>query len=148
MRREARNTVLSVPCDVAYAFLVDYRNDRLWRTELISAELVSGTCGEAGAHYSGTVEWHGMTVPHELELVTCSRPSRIHFKSEISNLCIEVIYNLYDKGSGACYLTVDYILSMDGPLVILEPFGWGLLMGWVNDAMPRLPQVLLERQGQ
>jgi len=148
MRRETRNAVLSVPRDVAFDFLSDYRNDLLWRPELKAAELVSGTCGEAGARYAGTVEWHDMSAPHELDLVACSRPSRLHFNYQVSDLALEVVYNLYDKGPDACYLTVDYIFEIAGPLSMLEPFGWGLFMGWVDDDLPRLPVVLLEQQGR
>jgi len=141
LRSDSRHLVLSVPCDVAYDFLADYRNDLLWRPELKTVSLKSGTAGEPGAVYEASLEWYGITGEHELVLVECTRPRQLHARSQSANLCIDVVYTLHD-GEDRCLLTVDYMLAMDGPLVLLEPFGWSLLMGWVNDDLPRLEKAV------
>jgi len=141
VRRESVRVDLFVAPDVAYDFLLDYRNDLLWRSELKSVEVKSGEPGEPGVVYDGTMDWQGLTFPHTLELMECRRPTRIHVRSESPNLCTDVVYNLHERDTG-CLLIAEYILCMEGPSLVLEPFGWALLLGWAKDDLPRLPTVL------
>lgn len=135
--------LLPASCSVAYDFLCDYRNDARWRLEVSDVQLLTGSAGEKGARYFGRLEWNGIDVPHELEIVEADRPSKILIRSESPNLLIDVEYSLQDRGA-RCELTATYTLDMGGPLRVVEPFGWALLMGWARDDLPHLPVVLAD----
>ena len=146
MRRESVQVELFVSPEVVYDFLIDYRNDVRWRPELKSVELRTGTSGEPGAVYDGTMDWQDVTFAHTLELVDCTRPVRIHVKSEAPNLCVDVVYRLHEHESG-CLLVADYTLCMEGPQIVLEPFGWAMLMGWAKEDLPNLQSALEGQPG-
>lgn|GEM_PF-6193635 len=141
MRQETRRIVLPVSAAVAFDFVADYSNDPEWRSEILSATLVSGVRGEAGARYMGDIEWYGVQVSHELEVVECRRPTHIHVRSQSPSLQIDVRYDLEDQHD-RCLLSAEYTLEMEGALALVEPFGWALLTGWVNEDLPRLPKTL------
>lgn len=104
-------------------------------------QLASGTAGTEGAVYRGRLEWNGIDVPHELQIIEARRPSTLLIRSESPNLRIDVGYVLAGRGT-ECELIATYTLDMAGPLRVVEPFGWALLIGWVKDDLPRLPAVL------
>lgn len=143
MRTESRELFLPVSAATAYEYLLDYRNDVTWRDEITRVELVEGDGAQPGTKYKGTLVWNGLDVSHDVELVEAKPDSTIRIVSDSPNLKIDVRYAL-DDGEESCLLTVTYRLGMTGPLVVLEPFGWALFMGWVNDDLPRLQKTLTE----
>lgn len=144
MRTETREILLPVSAETACAFLADYRNAPLWHDELTHAELLSGEPGEQGARFAGRIEWYGSEVRHELEMAEIRCPGLVHLKCELPDARVSVRYVL-EPGGRRSTLLATYRLELDGPLVILEPFAWAVLTGWVNDDLPNLPVVLAER---
>lgn len=142
MRRETWTISLPCTCEDAYDFLVDYRNDSLWRDEISEISLVSGAVGEQGALYQGHLDWHGLGATHTAFTVQAERPSRIHLRSEAPELVIDVVYLLGSDGDD-CTLKCEYVLDMTGATGLLEPFGWSLFTGWIRDDLPKLGAAIL-----
>lgn len=143
MRRETWKLSLPCTCEDAYDFLVDYRNDAIWRDEISEIVLVSGAVGESGAMYEGHLDWHGLGATHTAQTVEAVRPSKIHLRSETPEHAIDVVY-LLASNEGGCELSCEYMLAMTGPTGLLEPFGWSLFAGWIKDDLPKLAGAIEE----
>lgn len=147
MRTQSRELTIAASCESVWGFLADYRNDLLWRDELKECRLVSGRPREAGAMYYARIAWEGLYADYHVVCTALSRPSHIGYRTTVHGAPTASDYTLYPQGD-ATLLVVSYMLTMEGPMHLLEPFAWGLLTRWSSLGFDRLPLVLQERLTQ
>lgn len=141
MRTETHVITVCKRNESVWEFLADYRNDLLWRPELKECRLVSGAVGEVGAVYHGVVSWEGLVAEYDVECVAADPYDEIAYRTLVDSACTSISYKLESKGDETD-LTISFTLNMDGPLIVLEPFAWGILSRWARSAEQSLPQAL------
>lgn len=141
MRSQSHEVFLPARCAAAFDFLVDFRNDMHWRHEMVSIEVAEGEAGCDGCRYDAVLDWYDRQVPHEVVMVEARPPTFIHLASEDGDYSLHVRYRLEDHGR-VTRLEASYTLDMTGPLVMIEPFAWAVVTGFIKDDLPQLPEYL------
>lgn len=141
MRSQSHEVFLPARCEAAFDFLVDFRNDIKWRHEMVCIDLIEGDAGTDGSRFDAVLDWYDRRVPHEVTMVEARRPNFIHLVSEDGNYSLHVRYRLEDHGR-ITRLEALYTLDMLGTLVMIEPFAWAVVTGFIKDDLPQLPEYL------
>jgi hypothetical protein len=141
MRSQSHEVFLPARCAAAFDLLVDFRNDLKWRHEMVSIDLVDGMPGQDGSRYSAVLDWYDRQVPHEVVMLEARPSTFIHFVSGDGDYSLHVRYRLEDHGR-VTRLEAMYTLDMVGPLVMIEPFAWAVVTGFIKDDLPQLPEYL------
>lgn len=141
MRSQSHEVFLPARSEAAFDFLVDFRNDLKWRSEMVSIELAAGAAGDNGSRYACVLDWYDRHVPHEVVMVEARRATFIHFVSVGDGYELHVRYRLEDHGR-VTRLEAGYTLDMTGTLVMIEPFAWAVVTGIIKDDLPQLPEYL------
>lgn len=132
---------LGHPPEAVSAFLSDLRNDLKWRPEILRVDLIAGTSGQAGAQYKEWVTWEGLHAEAHLTTTEVVPGSRLVVFAKDPGYESSYEYT-FTEADGGCDLTLKMSLETMGPLRLIEPFMWSLLMRWVESSLDALDSVL------
>lgn len=121
MARYAATVESPRPAPEVFDYLAEFSNAAEWDPGVARGRHTTGTVGAVGARFEITTKQAMTTSKLVYEITEIDRPRRVVLRGDNAFLVSLDTITVEDRPGGGCAVTYDAVLTLKGPLKLLDP---------------------------